>query len=131
MRLRVKEQSQLRRLPIWVEIHAALPIWVGLHAARLLESEGSMIKLEPDKSQLWLEYGETERNWEKIQKKIQDHPFNHAVRSLSQPTYVTNKLALEFYTYIRCMHNILRLYVLRDSGTKVAVYYNVSLYMCT
>ena len=71
------------RLPIWVGLSNRLPIWVGLHAARLLESEGSMIKLEPDKkSQFWLEYGETDRNWEKIQKRIQNHPFNHAVRSV-------------------------------------------------
>ena len=45
-----------------------------------------MLKLEPPKTQLRLDRGDTVgKRWERLQKRVREHPFNHAVSTLAWP----------------------------------------------
>ena len=58
----------------------------GLYGAHYLEQNvcTGMFKLEPAKTQLWLDRGGTVgKQWERLQKRVRGHPLNHAVRYVS------------------------------------------------
>ena len=72
-------------------LRAAENAWVsGNYEIRPPGPRGGMaIKLPGLKSQLWLKRGDLAHEWGSLEKKVQEHPFNHAVSAQSRRFIVT------------------------------------------